>query len=294
MSSAFLSGANYEARIARRLTSLYWAKNAAPVRLVQPPAGATHGNDIQIIAPDGCEPSIINIEVKTASAIEAGQRTMKLSECRTRLVLPKGPHNDLHRYCLPAGFQPFRGRIPSFVLGHRSYRLWRSEKRHFRSEYIAIEDADIISRYYKNKGCHYIQLESLGLFHTGENPCEFDVPLFTCRTRLRIRCKQHGSSSLPSSVTCALEICDKNRLAPSPYCLEHRLPPGLSDTPPPPPATSPTSPTPTSGSSSGLFYSDSDSDSDLSAVIAAKFGQPGKKQTEDCEVSSRLPKASEE
>lgn len=285
MSSAFINGLSYESSIAQRLTSLYWSANKSPVRLVQPTAGATHANDIQIVPADASGSSPICVEVKTAGAFEAGQRAMKLSQCRTRLVLPKGRHNDLHRYCLPVDFRPFKGRIPSFLLGDKSLKTWNAEKRHFQSEYISIPDRDVIARYYKHKGCHYIQLERCGLFHTGDDPCEFGVPLFTCRTRLRVRCKQHSRNPVPSSVTCALEICDKNRLLASPYCLEERLPPGLTET------AASAAPS-TSASTSGLFYSDSDSY--VSDAITSLFGRPGDRRDETYDRPRRLEKASNE
>jgi hypothetical protein len=256
----FLRGASYESRVAKCLARLAWGATGEPVALVNLPAGASHANDLQFYAPaapdaasapgspaDRSDPDelakpspeaaapaptrIIGLEIKTCGAVEAGQRSFKLTTERDprqrRLVIPDNAQNQIHRYCIPFGFQPFKGRVPSFMLGDRSLKTWRAEKRHFRSEYIAIPETDVIARYYRRKGSDYIQIENLGLFHTGSDPCGFGVPLFACAIRMRVRCKQHGSISVPSSVLAALEIVDRAKLAPSPYCLESRPPPAL-------------------------------------------------------------------
>ena len=264
----FLRGASYESRVAKCLARLAWGATGEPVALVNLPAGASHANDLQFYAPaapapaapeaaepapdspaDRAEPDalaelspeaaaaappparIIGLEIKTCGAVEAGQRSFKLTTERDprqrRLVIPDNAQNQIHRYCIPCGFQPFKGRVPSFMLGDRSLKTWRAEKRHFRSEYIAIPETDVIARYYRRKGSDYIQIQNLGLFHTGSDPCGFGVPLFACAIRMRVRCKQHGSISVPSSVLAALEIVDRAKLAPSPYCLESRPPPAL-------------------------------------------------------------------
>jgi hypothetical protein len=226
MSAAYLSGISYESRIAARLASLRWSESRVPVRLVRPPAGATHGNDVQFYAapyPTTAPLRVIGLEIKTAGAVEAGQRTFKLTK-NGDLALPDNQQNQIHRYCLPAGFRPFKGRVPSFLLGDKSFATWREEKRHFTSEYLNISEPDMIARYYRSKGSDYIQIQDLGLYHTGADPCAFGVPLFTCNIRIRIRCKQHGSSSLPTSVLAALEIRDRSQIPASPYCLEHRVP----------------------------------------------------------------------
>jgi hypothetical protein len=255
----FLRGASYESRVAKCLARLAWGATGERVALVNLPAGASHANDLQFYAPaapapappEAAEPApdspdpdapvaasaapptarIIGLEIKTCGAVEAGQRSFKLTTERDprqrRLVIPDNAQNQIHRYCIPCGFQPFKGRVPSFMLGDRSLKTWLAEKRHFRSEYIAIPEPDIIARYYQRKGSDYIQIQNLGLFHTGSDPCGFGVPLFSCAIRMRVRCKQHGSISVPSSVLAALEIVDRAKLAPSPYCLESRPPPAL-------------------------------------------------------------------
>jgi len=50
------------------------------------------------------------------------------------------------------------------------------------------------------------------------------VPLFKCNTRIRIRCKRHGSTSMPGSVQAAL-IYTKNSIKLSPFDLQKKLPP---------------------------------------------------------------------
>jgi len=58
-------------------------------------------------------------------------------------------------------------------------------------QYIDIP-SDIISRLYKAKLCNYIQISNgYGLYHLGDNVCNFDVPLFNIEQQIRIRTKIH-------------------------------------------------------------------------------------------------------
>jgi len=45
---------------------------------------------------------------------------------------------------------------------------------------------------YSNKGCYYIQVSNKGLYHLGNDICNFNVPEFICEQHLRIRTKIHS------------------------------------------------------------------------------------------------------
>jgi hypothetical protein len=73
-------------------------------------------------------------------------------------------------------------------LNHNELNIFR--KKNFKDIYINCP-SNVICNLYKFKGCHYIQISKYGLYHLGEDICDFNVPLFNCNTRLRIRIKVH-------------------------------------------------------------------------------------------------------
>lgn len=64
-------------------------------------------------------------------------------------------------------------------------------------------DKNFIKLNYKDKGCHYIQIKDYGLYHLGEDICNFNVPEFNPEfIKLRLRCKRRkGKNCTPSSLT---------------------------------------------------------------------------------------------
>ena len=108
-----------------------------------------------------------------------------------------------------------------------TYDQWNMIKHNFPDVYISCPD-DAIARAYQAKGVHYIQLEHHGLYHTGEDVCNFGVPLFACHQRLRIRCKRHGlrckitGKYIPTSVTAAFRPIFKT-LVKSPISMDNNF-----------------------------------------------------------------------
>lgn len=108
-----------------------------------------------------------------------------------------------------------------------TYDDWVRVKHMYPDVYIPCPN-DSIAKTYRAKGVHYIQLEHYGLYHTGEDVCDFGVPMFTCSQRLRVRCKRHGSrckvtgNHIPTSVTAALRPTIKT-LTKSPICIEEEF-----------------------------------------------------------------------
>jgi hypothetical protein len=85
-----------------------------------------------------------------------------------------------------------------------------------------------VAENYRAKGAHYIHVRGKGIYHTGEDPMGWGVPMFVTPCKLRIRAKQHGSGSVPQDVQVSLTY--DNKLAPSPYDFMDltRLPPGFT------------------------------------------------------------------
>lgn len=194
-----VAGRSYEIRVRN-------AFRQHGIETLEQTAGATKANDVTIIV----NGEHYGVEVKTKNASEGGQRVFQLQD--DRLVM-----DDTFFGSLINNHLPFEGRIPSFLRGDKTFETWIIEKRHFEGEYIPVED-DAVRRYYANKGSTYIYIQSMGLYHTGEDPCLFGVPEFRSKTRVRIRCKQHGKSSVPGSVMASLVF--KHTLEKSSFILD--------------------------------------------------------------------------
>jgi len=194
-----VAGRSYEIRVRN-------AFRQHGIETLEQTAGATKANDVTIIV----NGEHYGVEVKTKNASEGGQRAFQFQD--DRLVM-----EDTFFGSLINNHLPFEGRIPSFLRGDKTFETWIIEKRHFEGEYIPVED-DAVRRYYANKGSTYIYIQSMGLYHTGEDPCLFGVPEFRSKTRVRIRCKQHGKSSVPGSVMASLVF--KHTLEKSSFMLD--------------------------------------------------------------------------
>ena len=105
----------------------------------------------------------------------------------------------------------FGGKTPTFFERSITYDEWTAIKKEtpeFKDTYIDCPDSTIADLY-RAKKCQYIQVDGKGLYHTGEDVCEFGVPLFRCKQRIRVRLKVHatktakGNASL--SVTAAAQ-----------------------------------------------------------------------------------------
>jgi hypothetical protein len=174
-------------------------------------ASAGHGVDIQFTYRE----QTVGIELKNKGGFEAGGRVMRLHD--DKLCLDSKPETVLFQSLL-GDYVPFSGRIPSFLRGDKTFPTWLEEAHLFRDETLVIRDESTTASYYANKGCSYIQIENYGLYHTGIDVLELGVPFFVCKAKLRIRCKRHGSNSMPSSVQASI-VYDKKSITKSPFLL---------------------------------------------------------------------------
>lgn len=217
MASAFKAGMQFEGGLLETLKHTYDIENGDCLCAFDAvSAGADEGIDVPFHFRGGS----YGLEAKTLNASEGGQRKFIL--VNGVLQLPDEDRTKIHKALLPANFTLWGGQVPSFVKGDRTQETWNKERAIFRDVYV---DADntTIADFYKKKGTHYIQIEGKGLYHTGEDPCGFGVPLFSCATRLRIRCKRH-KGSVPGTVMAALNY-NKNTLPNTPFCLMKGPPP---------------------------------------------------------------------
>jgi hypothetical protein len=87
----------------------------------------------------------------------------------------------------------FNGNIPPFMLKNITHEEWikiKTETTDYNDIYIDCPN-DTIKQLYNQKGCSYIQISDKGLYHLGNDICNFKVPEFICDQQLRIRTKIH-------------------------------------------------------------------------------------------------------
>ena len=92
---------------------------------------------------------------------------------------------------------------------------------------------DTIKKLYSEKGCFYIQISNIGLYHLGNDICGFNVPEFTCEQQLRVRTKIHTTKNSKGfcklSVTISCQPKTVKNIIKSIYSLDNisRLPKNL-------------------------------------------------------------------
>lgn len=218
---AFLKGGKFENELGTILVNLVDVQTNQPLLKEFTPTDAPAENEDFLIQWRGKK---FGLEAKNLGTSEGGQRAFVLQD--GKLVIPDLSRNRIHRACLPKDFVPFEGRIPSFKKGDLTRETWDKERELFRDQHIRCSQT-AIADYYRMKGSFYIQIQGMGLYHTGVDVCNWGVPLFKCPTRMRIRCKTH-KGNVPTTVQAALNY-NKDRLEKSPYCLfEGRLPSSLA------------------------------------------------------------------
>jgi hypothetical protein len=174
-------------------------------------AGAGHGNDIAVIYQE----RNIGIEAKNKGAFEGGGTKLTHNQIAWVTDSFLKPVIDM--------VNPYDGRIPSCLAGtDRSLATWNKEKNEFKDMYVDMPETSI-SDYYRTKGSQYIQVEGKGLYHTGEDPMNLGVPLFSVSTRLRIRLTKHKKKGVPTDMTAAL-VFKRRDLTKSTFCFQTNLP----------------------------------------------------------------------
>lgn len=86
----------------------------------------------------------------------------------------------------------FNNKYPHFINQQITYDQFKKIKKNqnWKDKYFNIPN-DTIKNMYKEKGCYYIQISDYGLFHLGNDICNFKVPEFIIDQKLRIRIKIH-------------------------------------------------------------------------------------------------------
>jgi len=122
----------------------------------------------------------------------------------------------------------FNGNIPPFMVNNITHEEWlkiKSETNDYKDFYIDCPN-DTIKKLYYNKGCSYIQISDKGLYHLGDDKCEFNVPEFICDQEIRGRTKIHQRKNKKGfcklSVTIACKPKNINKLINSEFNLDNQ------------------------------------------------------------------------
>lgn len=117
---------------------------------------------------------------------------------------------------------------PPFIKKRITHEEWIKYRPNFQDIYLSCP-SKTISEIYRAKKCQYIQVSDYGLYHTGEDVCDFGVPYFECDQRLRIRVKIHktrvsygkNKGNMIASVIASPQPCNIKQLDKSPYTLDY-------------------------------------------------------------------------
>jgi hypothetical protein len=130
----------------------------------------------------------------------------------------------------------FNKKIPPFMFKDITHDEWKQIKRTTSdfNDYYLICPNDTIKKLYSEKGCIYIQISKKGLYHLGNDLCNFNVPEFICEQQLRIRTKIHSRKNTKGfcklSVIVSCQPKNINCLPQSNYSLDDitKLPANLA------------------------------------------------------------------
>ena len=200
-------------------------------------AGSSSKNDIEC---NFITENDIGIEVKkynTPDWMQCSIKYNKKNKCWESTRKSKNPNECRKMFDkLINEINLYDGEIPPFMersLTHAEWVELKKETKKWDDKYIDIP-SDYISKLYEAKGCNYIQISNgYGLYHLGNDICDFNVPLFNIEQQLRIRTKIHTRKNKKGfcnlSVTIACQPKDITKLNRSKYTLDdvNKLPASL-------------------------------------------------------------------
>jgi hypothetical protein len=216
--NSFKHGNLYEQHICDKLKTLSYKH--APIT-VHSAAGSTAAPDIRTTVQVDGTPVNVCFEIKNGGAFEGG--------CAKFVPTPAGMKIEkecIHKSILGDTIV-YDGHILPWCEGKRTMEDWEGVKHIFGHDVYMDAAADAIARYYKEKGVYYIQIENMGLYHTGEDILELGVPMFACKVMVRIRSSKHKKKGIPTDITAGLQF-ERTSLQRSPYDLDTQLPPCLT------------------------------------------------------------------
>jgi hypothetical protein len=177
----------------------------------------------------------ISIEIKKSKTPDWMQCSLKYdNESKKWLGSPKNKIPEASKNVfenLISTTTLFNGNIPPFMLQnisltHEEWIKIKNETTDFNDMYIDCP-SDTIMKLYGEKKCSYIQICNKGLYHLGNDICDFKVPQFICDQQLRVRTKIHERKNKKGfcklSVTIACQPKNINNLVNSAYSLDNQM-----------------------------------------------------------------------
>jgi len=120
----------------------------------------------------------------------------------------------------------FNGKTPPFMtkkITHAEWKKHKEESNTWNDRYYDIP-SDTINKLYLFKKCMYIQISTYGLYHLGNDICNFGTPKFKIEQKLRVRTKIHSKKNKSGfcSISVTASCMPKNikKLEISPYSLD--------------------------------------------------------------------------
>ena len=174
----------------------------------------------------------VSIEIKKCHAPDWMQCSLKYDDDNkkwigsSKNVIPEASKQIFEN--LISTITLFNGNIPPFMLKDITHEEWLKIKKETTDYKDCYYDcpADTIMNLYSEKGCSYIQISEKGLYHLGYDVCDFNVPIFICEQRLRVRTKIHKRKTTKGfcklSVTISCQLKNVNNLVNSKYSLDNR------------------------------------------------------------------------
>lgn len=197
-SKSLYNGIKYEQQIYSILKNTYLNGQKFNTQTINELAGSKPINDITC---NFVKNKNIGIEVKICSTPDWMQCSLKKDDNKNW----EGSENGKIPYKsklifdnLIRGKKIFNNKIPPFLNKKLTYNEWKIIKKKdnsFNDQYFKIPN-DIIKNIYREKNCYYIQISNYGLYHLGNDICNFGVPEFSLPQRLRIRNKVHSSKDV--------------------------------------------------------------------------------------------------
>jgi hypothetical protein len=181
----------------------------------------------------------IGIEIKKSKTPDWMQCSIKYNKENKRWEASKGKNNkncEVIFNKLINNINLYNDEIPPFMIKPITHEEWlkiKKENKKWNDIYIDIP-CNTIRNLYWEKGCKYIQIsDGFGLYHLGNDECNFEVPIFEIEQQLRIRTKVHlkknkkGYCNLSVTISCKPKNIKK--LIPSKYSLDNinKLPSNL-------------------------------------------------------------------
>ena len=207
--NCFSSGKSYQHHIYEMLSRVTMGH---PYKVIEVD-GAKSGPDIVMNVNDQC----IGWEVKNKGGFEGGSAKMTYNGDRLRFA-----EDTIHHQLL--GDQlVYDGKNLPYYEGKTDATDYEAVKHIFHKELSKDVPCDTMAMYYKQTGVHYIQIEGYGLYHTGHDILQLQVPFFACEQRLRIRTSKHKKNGIPTDVVGDINY-NKKTLSKSPFDIDRTLP----------------------------------------------------------------------